>query len=135
MTKTRTARERSGFTLIELLVVVVVLGILAAITIPKFTASRERAFRSAVIADLRSISSAQELYFANNHTYTADLAALDPNRTPEVGVSINEADNQGWSATATHSGVGSGHCGIYYGAAAPSGGDPAASAGIVQCNF
>mgnify|MGYP003353746156 CR=1 FL=1 len=40
-----TRHEKQGFTLIELLIVVVIIGILAAIVIPKFSATREKAFR------------------------------------------------------------------------------------------
>jgi uncharacterized delta-60 repeat protein/prepilin-type N-terminal cleavage/methylation domain-containing protein len=47
-------RARRGFTLIELLVVVVVLGVLAAIAIPRFTGARSRAQDAVARADLRS---------------------------------------------------------------------------------
>src|SRR5690606_5449285 len=56
-------KRREGFTLIELLIVVVIIGILAAIAIPKFSATREKAYYSAMKSDLRNLQSAQEMYY------------------------------------------------------------------------
>ena len=55
----------SGFTLIELLVVVAIIGILAAIAIPQFSAYRKRGYEAAVKSDLRNAATAQEAYFAS----------------------------------------------------------------------
>ena len=57
-------RNDRGFTLIELLIVVVIIGILAAIAIPKFANSKEKAYIAAMKSDLRNILTAQENYLA-----------------------------------------------------------------------
>lgn len=69
------APNRKGFTLIELLVVVVIIGILAAIAIPKFAATKDKAKLATVKTDLKNIQTAQEAYFADNATYTSALSA------------------------------------------------------------
>jgi type IV pilus assembly protein PilA len=58
------SRNHKGFTLIELLIVVVIIGILAAIALPKFGATRERAYQSAMESDLRNLQTAQEMYYS-----------------------------------------------------------------------
>jgi type IV pilus assembly protein PilA len=95
-------RDRKGFTLIELLIVVVIIGILAAIAIPKFSATRERAYRSTMQADLRNLASLQELYYSDHYTYSSDKAALGFTESTEVTVAIGTATTTEWAATATH---------------------------------
>ncbi|MFI5281042.1 MAG: type IV pilin protein, partial [Gemmatimonadales bacterium] len=63
-------RNSRGFTLIELLIVVVIIGILAAIAIPKFGSTKEKAYIASMKADLRNLVTAEESYFADNVTYT-----------------------------------------------------------------
>jgi prepilin-type N-terminal cleavage/methylation domain-containing protein len=65
--------NRKGFTLIELLIVVVIIGILAAIAIPKFANTKEKAYIAAMKSDLRNLVTAEESYFADYTTYTKDL--------------------------------------------------------------
>ncbi len=66
---------RKGFTLIELLIVVVIIGILAAIAIPKFAATKDKAKLASVKTDIRNIMTGQEAYFADYATYTNTLPA------------------------------------------------------------
>lgn len=62
-------QNRKGFTLIELLIVVVIIGILAAIAIPKFATTKDKAKLASVKTDLRNYMTAQEAYFSDFATY------------------------------------------------------------------
>jgi type IV pilus assembly protein PilA len=62
-------RNRKGFTLIELLIVVAIIGILAAIAIPQFSAYRAKAYNSAAQSDLRNFKTQMESAFADNQAY------------------------------------------------------------------
>src|SRR5213596_334310 len=88
--------NRKGFTLIELLIVVVIIGILAAIAIPKFASTKEKAYLASMKSDLRNLATTEEGYFADYSIYvsgagsnvagaTASLAGF----VPSSGVTIN----------------------------------------------
>ena len=72
--------NRKGFTLIELLIVVVIIGILAAIAIPKFANTKEKAVVASMKSDLRNLVTAQEGFFADNQDLRRSLSAR-PRRT------------------------------------------------------
>ena len=127
------AKTTRGFTLIELLIVVVIIGILVAIALPKFSNSKERAIVSQMRSDLRNMVTAQESYITDAATYyngpiPAPGMAYGPSLN--VTVTLSGVTNTGWAATATSTAT-SRTCAIYIGtAAAPP---PAVQPGVAAC--
>lgn len=98
--------NKKGFTLIELLIVVVIIGILAAIAIPKFANTKEKAYVASMKSDLRNLVTAQEAYFSdNNSSYASSTTAMGSNYKASSGVTvtINGMTATGWDASAAHS--------------------------------
>jgi type IV pilus assembly protein PilA len=130
-----TAGDRQGFTLIELLIVVVIIGILAAIAIPKFSSTKGKAVVSAMRSDLRNLASAQESFWVENQTYyngPVPAAPLVFQPTSGVVVTIVSGTVGGWSAQATAPGLTPQTCVIFYGAAPPI--PPATADAAVACS-
>jgi type II secretion system protein G len=102
--------NRKGFTLIELLIVVVIIGILAAIAIPKFAATKDKAKLASVKTDLRNLETAQEAYFSDFNTYGtfAQLQAAS-NFTLSAGnaTTAEAASAAGYNMTITNASISS----------------------------
>ncbi|HJQ09906.1 MAG TPA: prepilin-type N-terminal cleavage/methylation domain-containing protein [Gemmatimonadaceae bacterium] len=104
-------RTRKGFTLIELLIVVVIIGILAAIAIPKFANTKDKAYVAAMKSDLRNLATYEEQYAADNGgsyfggtaTYAAPLQGFTPSQNVTIVATNVAGPPASWSATAAHS--------------------------------
>ena len=104
-------RNKKGFTLIELLIVVVIIGILAAIAIPKFANTKEKAYLATMKADLRNLATYEEsyaadsagAYFSGTATSGSPLQGFNPSQNVTVVTTAVVGPPAGWSAVATHS--------------------------------
>ena len=129
---------RAGFTLIELLIVVVIIGILAAIIVPRFDQFRQRAHFVSIVNDFRNLGAAQERYFQINREYATDIADIDFATSTGVELEVTEATVDGWAAIGTHVSLDADQgCGIYMGDAAapalPSGAAMTVDPGLPEC--
>ena len=131
----KSPQRRQGFTLIELLIVVVIIGILAAIAIPKFANTKEKAVVASMKSDLRNLASAQEAYWVENRTYYAGVipaAGFQFNPTTGVTIVLVTSTDAGWSARATGLPLTTTQCVIFYGTTPPI--PPANADAAVACS-
>ena len=123
-----------GFTLIEVLIVTVIIGILAAVAIPKLAKSKEKAHLAAMTSDLRNLATAQEAYHYDQATYydgAVPSAKLAYGVSSGVSVTLSSVTGAGWAAVTKHTNTLK-TCAIFMGGAAPP--PPAVTEGQVRCS-
>src|SRR5881396_606835 len=118
--------NRKGFTLIELLIVVVIIGILAAIAIPKFANTKAKAYIASMKSDLRNLVTAEEAYFAD----AVKFCVTTGNNLGTIGLA---AGNGGWAVTITNNNLTTPlvRCAIFINTAVLA---PAVTEGAPACN-
>jgi len=135
-------RRRQGFTLIELLIVVVIIGILAAIAIPKFANTKDKAKIASMKSDLHNFATAQEGHYGDYNQYASAVAATGaPNATtviftPTRGNALGTPTptSTGCTVTITNTTLTAAKtCGIYLGNTAPTGMPAGTREGAVAC--
>jgi prepilin-type N-terminal cleavage/methylation domain-containing protein len=106
-------KARNGFTIMEVVIVVLIIALLAAIAIPKYWGSKDRAYIAAMQADLRTASIYEEQYALENHgQYFSGVATADNpvegfRASPGVTVTLTAAEIltshlYSWTGTARH---------------------------------
>ena len=107
------AENRTGFTLIEVVMVAAIIGTLAAVAVPRFLGSKDKAYIAAMKADLHTIALYEEQYAADNHgqyfggTATPDTPLNGFTPSKDVTVTLTAFNILGsqladWTATVTH---------------------------------
>lgn len=97
------ARNRNGFTLIELLIATVLIALLVAIALPKFTGTKEHAYDAAALSDMRQLMQFSEAYFADHLEYPTQQSDLvDYNPSPGIVVTEFERETNVDGVTVLH---------------------------------
>jgi len=130
-------RRESGFTLIEILVVLTIISILSVIATVTLGNSSNRAYKAAMVSDLRNVATAQETYIEQSFaetgtaTYATAVTQLAVNLSNGVTVRIR-GNAKGWSAQTTHERVSGSRCAVFRGTikAFP----PATEEGRIDCD-
>ena len=74
----------TGFTLVELMVVIAIIGILAAVVLPKLLRNIGKGQRAAAQVQIRSFEGALDMYYADNYKYPDPLSVLVPDYIKKV---------------------------------------------------
>ncbi|MFN3189043.1 MAG: type II secretion system protein [Aureliella sp.] len=99
----RTRRSRKGFSLLELLAVVTILGVIAAVVVPRISSSKRGAQEEVNKQNIAEINGAVERWYFEKGTWPADNLsdiAVDTNYFPE-GIPTNPVDGSAYTLDST----------------------------------
>lgn len=123
--------NRKGFTLIELLIVVVIIGILAAIAIPKFANTKEKAYLASMKSDLKNLVTAEEAYFSDSLKYSSTTSCTNPTTAGTVAfcltagnsingnITVGTGTQAGWTVAIDNANT-TRQCAIFIGSITPA---------------
>ena len=86
---------RRGFTLTEMMVVTLIIGVMAALSVPSFQRAIEQSRANIAVANLRAIWAAERLYWLEYHTYISSVSTLQTLGVLDNGIPSDASGSMG----------------------------------------